>query len=181
MTQPANEITNSKGDRIVFLRTAADTNGELLELEAHYRPHSPMPPEHLHPRQHERFEVRGGEYRARVGGVERTYRPGDVFEIPPGVPHWMHNVSDEPGRLLWQIRPALRTENMFRILFELARDGKTNAAGAPGLLQLAVILHAYRGEFLPTSPPAVVQHVLFGTLSLIGRGLGLSAAYPASK
>lgn len=181
MATPAREITNGKGDRIVFLKTAADTNGELLDMEAYYRPHSPMPPEHFHPRQHERFQVVHGEYRAKIGGDERVYRAGDAFEIPAGVPHWMHNVSEEPGQLLWQVRPALRTEDMFRILFGLARDGKTNAAGAPNLLQLAVILNAYRDEFVVTSPPALVQRILFGGLAPLGRLLGYSAAYNGAK
>jgi len=166
---------------MVFLRTAADTHGELLEMEAHYRPHSPMPPEHFHPRQRERFEVVRGEFRARIGAEDWTYRAGDVFEIPAGMPHWMHNVSDEPGLLLWQVRPALRTEDMFRILFGLARDGKTKANGAPGLLQLAVILSTYRTEFVATSPPPAVQRLVFGALAPIGRLLGLSAVYPAPK
>lgn len=181
MADSAREITNSKGDRIVFLKTAADTRGALLEMEAHYRPHSPMPPAHFHPHQHERFEIVRGEYHASVGGEERTYRAGDVFDIPPGVPHWMHNISDEPGQLVWQIRPALRTEDMFRILFGLARDGKTNASGAPSLLQLAVIMRAYRDEFVVTSPPPALQSIGFGLLAPIGRLLGHSAVYHGPK
>lgn len=181
MTNPTREITNGKGDRLVFLKTDDDANGELLEMEAHYRPHSPMPPEHFHPHQHERFEVRGGEYRACICGEERTYRPGDIFEIPAGVPHWMHNVSDQPGQLLWQVRPALRTEEMFRILFGLARDGKTKPDGAPHLLQLAVILSTYREEFVATSPPPAVQRVVFGLLAPIGKLLGHSAVYHGPK
>ncbi len=181
MGDPAREIINSNGDRVVFLKTGTDTRGELLEIEAHYRPHSPMPPAHFHPRQHERFEIVRGEYHANVGGEERTYRPGDVFEIPPGVSHWMHNVSDEPGQLLWQVRPALRTEDMFRILFGLTREGKTNASGAPKLLQLAVIMQTYREEFVVTSPPPAVQRVVFGLLAPIGRLLGHSAVYSDPK
>lgn len=178
MIDTAREITNGKGDRMVFLKTGADTHGELLEMEAHYRPHSAMPPAHSHPRQRERFEIVRGEYRANIGGEERTYRMGDIFEIPPGVPHWMNNVSGEPGQLLWQVRPALRTEDMFRVLFGLARDGKTNASGTPNLLQLAVILRAYRNEFAVSSPPRIVQGVLFPLLASIGRLLGHSAVYP---
>ncbi len=179
--QLAAQIGFPDASRAVFLKTGAETGRELLEMEAKYRPNSPMPPEHLHPRQHERFKIRRGDYRASVGGQERTYRTGDVFEIPSGVPHWMHNVSDGPGHLLWKIRPALRTEDMFRVLFGLARDGKTNVTGAPSLLQLAVILRAYREEFVSTSPPLVVQRILFGLLAPIGHLLGLSSVYTASK
>lgn len=177
MTDFSREITNGKGDHLTFLKTAAETDGQLLEMEARYRPHSPMPPEHFHPNQHERFEVRGGEYRARIGAEERTYRAGDIFEIPAGVPHWMHNVSNEPGHLLWQVRPALRTEDMFRILFGLAREGKTKPDGAPHLLQLAVILSTYRDEFVATAPPPAAQRIVFGLLAPIGTLLGHSAVY----
>ncbi len=60
-------IENGKGERMVFLKTGDETGGELLEMEAHYRPNSPRPPEHFHPHQHERFEVRRRVYRACIG------------------------------------------------------------------------------------------------------------------
>ena len=41
-----------------------------------------------------------------------------------------------------ELRPALDTETFFETFFGLGRDGKTNARGIPGLLQIAV---AFRG------------------------------------
>jgi mannose-6-phosphate isomerase-like protein (cupin superfamily) len=175
MSARLHEISTPNGERMVFLQSAADTRGELLDIEAHYPPHSPMPPEHYHPSQHERFEIVRGVYRASIGGEERTYRAGDVFEIPAGIPHWMHNISDEPGQLRWQIRPALNTQAFFEIFFKLANEGKSTPKNPPNLLQLAVILDAYRGEFVATSPPLVVQRIVFGMLAPLGRMVGLKA------
>ena len=62
--------------RLRFLRTGADTNGELLEIEATYEPGSVEPLEHFHPRQDERFEIVSGAMRARIGGEERTLTAG---------------------------------------------------------------------------------------------------------
>ena len=45
---------------------------DLLEVEAVYGPGGSPPPAHLHPSQHERFEVLAGQIRARVDGEDRT-------------------------------------------------------------------------------------------------------------
>src|SRR3712207_542714 len=88
---------------------------EVLEMEASYAGTGLMPPEHLHPNQAERFEVLEGEVRAVIGGEERTYRDGDVFEVPVATPHTMG--ATQPTRMNWQVRPALRTSAFFERLF----------------------------------------------------------------
>src|SRR3954468_1752186 len=45
------------GERITFIRTAADTDGELLEIELELSPDGAVPGAHVHPEQEERFEV----------------------------------------------------------------------------------------------------------------------------
>jgi mannose-6-phosphate isomerase-like protein (cupin superfamily) len=39
---------------------------------------------------------------------------GDVLDIPRGTPHRMWNPGEQRARVLWQTRPALRTEEWFR-------------------------------------------------------------------
>src|SRR2546423_792703 len=63
-----------------------------------------FPPEHLHPRQEERFEVLEGAIRAIVDGAERRYHAGETFDVPAGTRHQM--TADEPSRLRWEVRPA---------------------------------------------------------------------------
>jgi quercetin dioxygenase-like cupin family protein len=87
---------------------------EVLEMEASYGGSGAMPPEHLHPRQAERFEVLDGEIRAVIDGDERRYEQGDTFEVPPGTRHTMGATT--PTRLRWEVRPALRTADFFERL-----------------------------------------------------------------
>lgn len=177
MARSGDVITNPNGETLRFLRTAADTNGELLEMEASYAPHSAPPPEHYHPQQEETFQVLAGEFRASINGTEYTYRAGDSFIVPTGVHHWMHNISDEEGRLNWQVRPALDTESFFETIWGLARDGKTNDSGTPNLLQVAVIGREFNREFRLSSPPYVVQRTVFALLAPIARLRGYRARY----
>lgn len=124
---PPEDIHGRDGFRLRFVRTAADTDGDLLEMEATYGGTGAMPPEHLHPAQAERFEVLEGAVRAIVAGQERTYRAGERFEIPAGTPHRMAAV--EPSRVRWEVRPALRTQAFFEWLYGGAPGGAEAFAG----------------------------------------------------
>ena len=159
------------GQRIIFRRTG----GDLLEVEAVYaKPTPSRPPVHYHPYQRERFEVLSGRLEVMVDGKERTLEEGEVLTVPPGTPHSMW--SEESGtRVTWQTRPAMKTEDFFRTLWGLARDGETNEKGAPNLLRMAVIAREYADEFRLASPPWPVQRALFAVLAPAGRLLGYEA------
>jgi quercetin dioxygenase-like cupin family protein len=107
----AGQEMGSEAFRLRLVKTAAETDGELLEMEAAYGGDGQLPPEHYHPSQVERFEVVEGAVRAIIDGVERRYAAGDTFEVPAGARHQM--AGDGPARLRWQVRPALRTAEFF--------------------------------------------------------------------
>jgi len=92
-----------------------EVGDELLEMEATYSGEMGMPPEHLHPKQAESFEVLEGSMRAIVDGEERVYEAGDSFEVPAGTPHQM--AAEGPATIRWQVRPALRTAEFFERLY----------------------------------------------------------------
>lgn len=115
MAHAGQELEGPGGLRLRLVRTAAETRGELLEMEADYAGTGEMPPEHLHPRQVERFTVLSGSFRAVIDGEERRYGSGDTFEVPAGVPHRMG--AEGPSRLRWEVRPALRTAEFFETLY----------------------------------------------------------------
>lgn len=171
------ELKSQDGSRLTIRQSSADTGGALLEMEAVYPPNSPQPAYHYHPYQEEQFQVLQGTFRAKIGGVVHTYMPGETYTVPANTPHWMHNVSSEEGRLLWQVRPALRTQAFLETMWGLDADGKTNASGVPNLLQLAVTLHAFSDEFRASNPPYLVQRILFGVLAPLGRLRGYRATY----
>lgn len=166
------------GQRLVFLNTTAESDGSLLEVESVWtRPSATRPPAHYHPHQEERFEILSGTLHARIDGRPRTLRAGEVFAIPPGVPHQMWSEDDGEVRANWQTRPAMKTESFFETIWGLANEGKTNEKGAPNLLQAAVIAREYGEEFRLVKPPRSVQMILFGVLSPLARLLGYKAAY----
>jgi hypothetical protein len=61
----------------------------------------------------------------------------------------------------------------------LARDGKTNRAGAPrNPLLLALVLRHFEDEICIVWPPRFVQRIVFGVLASIEQLLGYRAVYP---
>jgi Cupin domain len=110
----AGQELGSDAFRLRLIKTGAETDGELLEMEARYGGDGVLPPEHLHPKQVEHFEILEGNVRAIIDGEERRYEAGDTFEVPAGTPHQM--AGDGPARVRWQVRPALRTAEFFETL-----------------------------------------------------------------
>jgi len=168
------------GERITFLKTAGDTDGELLAFEYLVPPRTLGPPLHVHPYQEERFvEVLSGTLRARLGIEERSVREGGSFAAPPGTPHAWRNDGEGAVRMLVEVRPALRMEEVFETTFDLARDGKTNVRGVPrNPLQAAATAREYADELRLARPPFAVQRVLFGLLAPISRVLGYEGRHP---
>ena len=119
MAEAGEELHGPDGFRLLLVKTGAETDGELLEMEASYSGEAGMPPEHLHPSQTESFEVLEGSMRTLIGGEERVYGPGEQFEVPAVVPHQM--AAQEPTRMRWEVRPALRTAEFFDALYALTR------------------------------------------------------------
>lgn len=172
MARSGDVLTNRAGHLLRFRQTGGETGGALLEVEALYPPRSQAPTEHYHPSQEERFEVLQGEMKASIDGSVNVYGVGETYTIPPGTRHWMHNASDEPARILWQTRPALRTETFFETTWGLARDGQTRANGSPKFLQAVVVGQAFAREFRLARPPYLLQQILFFFLAPLGRLVG---------
>jgi len=166
------------GERLVFLRTAADGAGEVLEYELEFVPRGFAARYHLHPLQEERHEVVEGSLGIVVGGRERRLGPGDVEVVPAGTAHRIFATQEEPLKACFASRPALASEVLLETLFGLARDGKVGRSGHPPVLQLAVIFDEFADLGRPTKPPAAVQRALFAPLAALGRARGYRARYP---
>jgi mannose-6-phosphate isomerase-like protein (cupin superfamily) len=179
MARTGDVIEHLTGEHFEFRKTAEDTGGELLRIEALVEPRGFAAAEHVHPRQEERFEILSGEIRYRVGGVERVAGPGEELVIPRGVTHVWENAGEENLHMIIEFRPALRTEEFFESYFGLGQDGLTNPkTGLPNLVRMAVLLNEFREEIHLSRPPLLVQRIVFGTLALVGRLLGYPARYP---
>jgi quercetin dioxygenase-like cupin family protein len=170
------------GERITFLKTTQETNGQLLRFEYVLPPGFTIP-EHVHPHQEERHEVLSGTLRGRVGGQERDYAEGERVVGPAGVPHaWQNPGSEEELRFVSELRPPLVFETILETYCGLARDGKTTKQGIPkNPLQLAVLVDETRGMFYSSRVPVAVQEAFlafFAVLASVGRLFGYRARYP---
>ena len=166
------------GDRLLFLRTAAESGGEVLEYELDFVPRGFAVRDHLHSRQEERHEVLEGSLGMVVAGAERRLGPGDVETVPAATRHRIFATQEAPIRARFALRPALESEVLLETLFGLARDGKVGASGDPSLLQLAVIFDEFAELGRPVKPPPATQKAIFAPLAALGRARGYRARYP---
>ena len=136
MAHAGQEITGPDGFRLKLVRTAAETGGELLEMEASYGGNGVLPPQHFHPRQDERFTVLEGTIRAVVEGETRIYEAGESFDVPAGTPltftahGWAVVVhSLRPGRntvTLEVVHPDNSRELFITIILNVVRGGHSD-------------------------------------------------------
>jgi mannose-6-phosphate isomerase-like protein (cupin superfamily) len=123
MTERSREIHNAAtGETVRFIRTADETGGELLVMEARWTEPGHVTPTHVHPTMEERWRVVEGELGFRIGDRELTARPGDTVIAEPGVRHENWNQGGVPAVMRIEMRPALRWEEFVRQLFALASE-----------------------------------------------------------
>ena len=160
------------GERIIFRRTAADTGGELVEIEVVLRPDAFVAGAHVHPFQEERFTAIQGSVGFWVGGHRRVAGPGDELVVPAGTPHKFWNAARTEARFTTEVRPALQFEQLLETMFGLAADGLTNKRGLPNPLRLAVIGQAYFDTVRLPYVPAMLQRAALAVGAPVGRAAG---------
>src|SRR3954452_4059939 len=113
------------GERIQFLRTAQDTDGELLDFELQLTPDGKVPGAHVHPEQEERFHVLEGAMRFKLGFRTIVAGPGESVIAPAGARHKCASAGDRTARVRVQVEPALDMEPLLETTAELAHEGHT--------------------------------------------------------
>ena len=168
------------GTTITFLKTARDTDGELLQMDYLLRPHARKGYKdiHVHPYQEERITLFGGTLTYVLDGTDHEATAGQVVSLPAPHVHALRNEHGEELHMLVEFRPALDMETFLETMAGLAREGKVNAAGNPNLLQLAVIGREFRKEAYSANVPVGLQRVIVPLLAAIGRAVGYRARYP---
>jgi quercetin dioxygenase-like cupin family protein len=174
MISPGQTLENPiTGERFTFTDTVATTDGELLAFDFALRSGGAVPLPHVHPIQTERFEVREGRMRFRVGLRTVIAEPGDVVEVKPGVAHSFANAGDEEAKLRVEVRPALQMEEMFAEVIGMARSGRMNKRGMPrNLLDLALLARTYDQEAHAPLMSVGFQRLLLAPLVFLARRRG---------
>ena len=182
MINPGDTIVNPvTGERIVFHKTSASTNGELCEIEVFVQPGGVVAAAHVHPYQTERFEIESGTVAFKLDGEEIVAGPGDTVIVPAGSPHKFWNAGETEAVFVTEVRPALQFERLLETMFALANDGKTNRKGMPNPLRLAVIANAHFDDVRLPFPPAWMQKVGLAMGAPLGRALGFKPEYDGGE
>jgi len=163
--------------------TLRSSTAEQIEVEVVWMGGGSRPPKHFHPGQDEHFGVLDGTLQVQIDGDERTLRGGDTLDIPRGAVHQMWNPGGEPARAIWQTRPAGRTEEWFRALDSLHREGRVGKNGMPSPLAFGAYLTEYGDVMRLAGAP---QPIMRGALALLGalgrlRGYRPASGGPASS
>ena len=161
-------IRNPKtGETITFLKTARDTGGELFAMSYAMAPRAAIADEHSHPHQEMAIRVDAGVLTCTVAGVDQRIGAGETATIPPGVPHFQRNDTDEPVHAVEEYRPALEMQQFFEVLIGWANDGKTNEAGLPDRLRLAVLQRRFRRSVRSSSRRRNLESLLLAPLGAL--------------
>ena len=118
---------------------------------------------HMHPTQHERFEVLDGECTFTIGREKVVKRAGEAAEVPPGTRHAYRNSGSAELHMRCEVSPAMTLEGFLTDVAAMSRAGLVTRGGLPkgwrGLLAGSVLLRAYRDMAVLEMPPLFVQRL----------------------
>ena len=100
-------------------------------------------PLHVHPHQSENFSALAGRLHVVLDGVENDLEVGDVLDVPIAAPHQAHASADVPTTVRSRTTPALRTDQLFSDLWQLASDNGFES----DLLAAFAVVQRYPEEF----------------------------------
>ncbi len=152
------------GLKFEFLRTAAETGGELSEFEVVGVPRGFLRTTHVHPLHTERHEVIEGVLKVGMHGTEHVLHPGDSIEVPPGTPHTQLPGDDKPGRVRITVTPPGQVEAFAERLAEMSRAGQLTRWGFPKPLAGAAFFRDFAEVGHAAKPSLAVQKRIAGAV-----------------
>jgi mannose-6-phosphate isomerase-like protein (cupin superfamily) len=168
------------GEVLEFLRTSADTDGELTEFICTVRVGGFVAGKHIHPHQDELFEILSGTMTVRAGRETLTLEAGESILVEAGTPHRFWNRGEEDLRFRVEVRPSLEFERFIATMYGLAQDGKTSRKGMPNPLRMAVIANAHFDDVRLPHVPAWLQRCAIAPGAAVGRLARYRPVYDAA-
>lgn len=126
-----------------------ESTPQAFKAQYSLRPHAEIPGEHFHPHKEQRISVLSGEMHLRINGEHRIVRAGQTATVPVGARHFQWNPCDSEAVVIEEIRPAGRIHDFFKVLFGLARDGRTDVNGYPSLVLSAALFSEFKDSVRP--------------------------------
>jgi quercetin dioxygenase-like cupin family protein len=146
-----------------------ESTPEIFRFAYRLGPGGAVSAAHYHPSQQQKITVLAGRLHCRVGRAEREFGAGDSIVIPAGVAHDQWNPTATEVIAIEEHRPGHRIHAMFRVVFALARDGRTDRRGFPRPLVAAAFLAAFKDV---ARPAKLTLRVCLALLAPVSRLLG---------
>jgi mannose-6-phosphate isomerase-like protein (cupin superfamily) len=155
--------------KAIVVQSAADKQRDPVIMIAEVGPGEAGPPSHIHPNQHEIYEVLEGEAEFILDGKKLIVKPGDKIEIPPNTPHTFKNNSQQWLKMRDTHQPALSFEEMMRELHGLVHSGKIKGfSDFQSLVYLSMLWVKHKESQQSTQPPFFVMKLM----TLLGKWMG---------
>jgi uncharacterized protein YndB with AHSA1/START domain/mannose-6-phosphate isomerase-like protein (cupin superfamily) len=148
------------GIDVRFLRTAADTGGELCEFEVSGRPRGFLTQSHIHATQTERLEPVSGSLKVVMDGRAYALNAGDVLTVPPGMAHTQEPMGTGAGTVRIIHTPAGESEAFLEKLAALSREGRILKSGWPRPTATAELIRDHAPAGSAAKPPPAVQQAI---------------------
>ena len=149
------------------------TNGQKSEGILTLEPNEEGPPEHIHTKQIEYFEVLFGELTVKIEGQYIKLKIGDRTEIKKGLRHTYFNNTNEKVQAKFGYEPALNIQWMLDTLESSDHKNGGDWNKIP-ILETGFVLYNLRAEYRLSKLPFWLQDILFGTLSKLAQITGIS-------
>jgi mannose-6-phosphate isomerase-like protein (cupin superfamily) len=144
--------------KAIVVQSAADKQRDPVIMIAEVGPNEAGPPAHIHPRQHETYNVLEGEATFVLGERKLIVRQGEKIEIPPNTPHTFKNNTDHWLIMSDTHQPALTFEEMMRELHGLVHSGKIRGfRDFRSLIYLSMLWVKHNELQRSTQPPFFVM------------------------
>ena len=143
------------GDRIEFLQTDEETNGQMSEFIMTLAPNSSWAksPRHFHPYQTESFKVISGELNLTVGDQHLVLKSGDEkVVVDKFTLHSFWNATGEEVSFVAEIYPPKDIEKGIRLTYQLSQNGKINKRNIPYNPFYTLILMKYFDSYFSFIP-----------------------------
>jgi uncharacterized protein YndB with AHSA1/START domain/quercetin dioxygenase-like cupin family protein len=153
------------GCSVKLIRTAAETNGELVEFDVLGRPRGFLVQPHIHVGQVEHYEVLSGTFKLVENGNEHLLGPGQTMQTAAGVAHrQMPGDDGTDGHVRVQVRPAGSTQAFLERIADMCAAGEFNRFGFPRPVAGARLVTDFGDEGHAAKPPLPVQKALAKTV-----------------
>lgn len=178
MMMCAGEVYEHPYERLVVRVGTAESQGRELVAEVSLPGGSPGVPPHIHPQLEESFTVISGELDFLTpDGTWKNLWPGDHARIPPMTVHSFRPHA-QGVRVLVEIRPGARFEEMWRQFMGMAQDGKLGPAGDHlPFLQAMAMIREFPDVMALAGPPIFLQHAFAAVLAPLARLRGYKGKY----